>query len=360
MKQNIFNIFKIALFFCIFIILYSFLTYLKKPSSVDLDNISGFYAEKENSLDVMYIGGSASFVFYEPLVAYQNYGIASYLFSANAIQAELYEFMLKEIYTKQDPKLIVIDARAFEYRDRKPPSSVSYRNVLTGIPLNKNKYNFIKENVPKYINDTTESYYFDLKIYHTNQEIPSAKKAVKMMINKNNNSLKGFYFVPKALNVQKFDSTTSKVKKPPKETINILNSLINYLKTKDAKVLFVVSPYVETKGEKQIFNYVENTVEDAGFDFLDANEYVSEMNLNYKTDFYDFNHVNIYGADKYTEFLSKYIKDNYDIKDRRNDKNYSKWNGLLENWHAKEKSTKEKIDKIINRKGYYEEIYIKE
>ena len=99
MKENIYNICKIILFLLMFICLYNFLTYLKKQSSVDLNNINGFYAEQENSLDIVYLGGSAAFVYWEPLTAYQNYGIASYLFAANTIQAELYEYMLNEVFS---------------------------------------------------------------------------------------------------------------------------------------------------------------------------------------------------------------------------------------------------------------------
>lgn len=361
MKQNVINICKIIIFFFIFICLYSFLTYLKKPSSVDLNNITGFYAEEENSLDVVYIGGSAAFVYFEPLTAYQDYGIVSYLFGANTIQAELYEYMIKEVYTKQDPELIILDARAFQYRDEdQPPTSVAYRNVLTGTPFNKNKYDFIEENVPKYLNDDTESYHFDLKLYHTNNEIGSLERAFNMITNNNKNSLKGFYFVPDAMRMKKLDFMTDKVQEPSQETQKILNDLIKYLKTQNTEVLFVVSPYIEKESEKEVFNYVQMKVEEAGFKFLDSNEYDDVMNINYDTDFYNYNHVNIYGADKYTEFLSNYIKSNYDIKDRRNDKKYSEWNELLDDWNSKKESTKQTINSIFERKGYYDEIYIKE
>lgn len=360
MKENIFNISKIILFLCIFIFLYTFLTYLKKPSLVDIDNITGFYAEKENSLDVVYIGGSAAFVYFEPLTAYQNHGIASYLFAANTIQAELYEYMIKEVYTKQDPKLIILDARAFQYRDEdQPPTSVAYRNVLTGTPFNKNKYEFIEENVPKFLDDETESYHFDLKLYHTNQETPSIKKALNMMSNNHKNSLKGFYFVPNAMRMQKLDFMTNNIKSPSKDTTKILNDLIEYLKTQNAEVLFVVSPYIEKESEKEIFNYVEKVVEEAGFDFLDSNEYDDVMNIDYDKDFYNYNHVNIYGADKYTEFLSEYIKSNYNIEDRRNNLEYSSWDELLENWNNQVKNTKQAINAIYERKDYNDEIYIK-
>lgn len=361
MKQYIFNLLKIILFLTIFIFLYKFLSCLQKPASIDLENITGFYAEEENSLDVVYIGGSAAFVYWEPLTAYENHGITSYLFSANTIQPEFYEYMIKELYTKQNPELIILDARAFQYRDvDQPPSAVAYRNVLTGMPFTKNKYEFIENNVPKYLNEDTASYHFDLKFYHTNDEMPSLAKAINIMFNNNKNLLKGFYFVPKAMRMKKLDFNTDEVQAPYEATVEILNDLLDYLKEKDTKVLFVVSPYIENKKEKQIFNYVEDVVKKAGFDFLDANEYADVMKLDYDTDFYNYNHVNIYGADKYTEFLSNYIISNYEIVDRRNDSKYSEWDLLLKNWHILVQNTKNEINNIYNGKGYADEIFIKQ
>ena len=50
------------------------------------------------------------------------------------------------------------------------------------------------------------------------------------------------------------------------------------------------------------------------------------MNLNFSTDFRDDDHLNYYGAQKITAHLGKYIKEHYDIPDRRLDPAYAKWN----------------------------------
>ena len=46
------------------------------------------------------------------------------------------------------------------------------------------------------------------------------------------------------------------------------------------------------------------------------------MQLNFDTDFYNENHVNIFGADKYTDFLIAYLKEHYNLPDRRKDKEW--------------------------------------
>ena len=363
MKNNIKNIIFITLFLLTIPFLYMCLTWYKKPDSVDLNNIRGFYGEKENTLDVVYIGGSASFVYWEPLKAYEEHGIVSYLYGANTIQAEMYEYMIREVYTKQNPELIIIDARAFQYRDvDQPPTDIAYLNVLQGIPLNKNKIEFVYENVPKFLTKENEpiNFLFDFRRYHSNQVLGSVNTHMKMMTQTYKNELKGFHFVPKAVRLKKEKFKTD-VKTPVSEqTTQILYSLINELNKHDAKVLFIVSPYIIDKEEKANFNYISEIITNAGYDFIDSNDYVKETKIDYDTDFYNYLHVNIFGADKYTDFLSNYIKQNYDLKDRREDHNYASWNELLPNWHIKVENCKKETQAIIDGEGYDETIQTKE
>lgn len=363
MKNNIKNIIFIIIFLLTLPILYMCLTWYRKPDSVDLNNIAGFYGEEENTLDVVYLGGSASFVYWEPLKAYEEHGITSYLYGANTIQAEMYEYMVREVYTKQNPELIIIDARAFQYRDiDQPPTDVAYLNVLQGTPINKNKAEFVYENVPKYLTEEDEpiNFLFDFRRFHSNQVIGSVSTHMKMMTQTYENELKGFYFVPSAVRMKKEKFKTD-VKTPvSEETTKILNNLIKELDKHDAKVLFIVSPYIIDTEEKENFNYISEIIANAGYDFIDSNDYVKEMKIDYDTDFYNYAHVNIFGADKYTDFLSNYINENYNLEDRREDPKYSSWNELLPNWHEEVEKCKTATQAIIDREGYYETIYTKE
>lgn len=348
-RKHIVPIFKIVTFAIIFMIIFTTLTYILKPSSVDLDNIAGFYGEKKNSLDMVYIGGSANFVYWEPLRSYEKEGIASYNFGANTIQAEAYIYLVKEVLKYQNPEIIIIDARAFQYRDKdQPPTEVAYRNFLTGTPFSLEKAEFIEKYVPKILKEDTLSYHFDIIKYHRSLAGVDYRAAVKKMLHLYENPLKGFYFVPKVDSIVEYEFKTDKVTPMEEDTVKILDELLTFLKTTNHKYLFIVSPYEETEAHKENFNFVERKVKEAGFDFLDANDYNKEMQLNFDTDFYNENHVNIFGADKYTDFLTQYLKEHYNLPDRRNDKKYDSWNRLLPNWNDQVDLTKETITKIMN------------
>lgn len=359
-KDNIIEIVKISCFFFFFIIMYFLLTFIMKPFSVDLINIAGFYGEKDKSMDMVYIGGSAGFVYWEPIKAWEDKGITSYNFAADTIQAELYQYLVKETLKHQDPKVIIIDARAFQYRDvDQPPTEVAYRNVLTGTPLSWDRFNFIQNNVPKYLKDDTLSYHIDLIKYHGAGRTTPLKTSLQIMSGKYQNDIKGFYFLPQVASLTKTEFNTDKVTPLSRTTNKILDDLLKYLKTTGYKVLFVVSPYTELQSHKENFNYVEQQVTSAGFDFLDTNEYYDEMDLRFETDFINYAHVNIFGADKYTTFLENYLVNKYNLPNRSFQKQYADdWNPLLGNWHSQVDATKTTINTLLGRDADYG-IYIK-
>ncbi len=355
-KKNIIDITKIIIFLVLFVLIFIFLTYIMKPINVNLKNIAGFYSEDKNSLDMVYIGGSAAFVYWQPLKAYEDEGITSYNFAINSVQAENYIYMIKEVLKTQNPKLIIIDARAFQYRDdeNRGPNSTRYYNLTTGLPFSKNRYEYIENNVPNYLNEDTIAYHFDLIKYHTNRDILDIKTSLKMMLGIYKNNYKGAAVYQRVAPIEQQDFQTNDKVSISLETEKILINLLEYIKTINCEFLFVVSPYSMPKEDKEKFNYIEEKIENNGFVFLDTNEYYDKMQIDFSTNFYDVNHTNIFGAEKYTNFLEEYIKVNYDLPDRRNDDNYDSWDKLLSNWHKQIDKTKDKIKTMIEEEDWYE------
>lgn len=93
-------------FFVIGIHVFLALTYLFRGYSYDRNSVVGIKEEKENSLDVIYIGGSAAFVYWEPLHAYSDCGFTSYDLATNSIQAENILAYVKYAQQYQNPDFI--------------------------------------------------------------------------------------------------------------------------------------------------------------------------------------------------------------------------------------------------------------
>ena len=349
-------ILKIVSFSLILAAMLYVLSFLAKPDSYNLEHIAGFYSEKPESIDLVYIGGSAAFVYYEPLKSWQDHGIVSYDYAADSIQAELYPTMIREVLKTQSPKLIVIDARAFQYRDEdnmdaKPPEEVHYRNTLTGMRLSKNKIDFIDQYVGDVLGDKKLSYYLDIIKYHDNIVCFNGN-SIKVLMGTYKDPYNGFYFCPKVKEVEQYDFRTEEKKALSEETEKILTELLDEMDSTGVEYLFTVSPYSEKKEHKMTFNTVQEIVEKRGYRFIDCNEYAEEMGLDYSTDLYNEDHVNVFGAEKYTDFLNQYILQNFSIPDRRGDASYSFMNDYLDDWKRDELETKAAITKQIEERKH--------
>ena len=59
--------------------------------------IDGFYAEKRNDIDVLFLGSSNCFCTIDPLVLYEEYGIASYDFASSSQSMDISLYILRRL-----------------------------------------------------------------------------------------------------------------------------------------------------------------------------------------------------------------------------------------------------------------------
>ena len=104
-----------------------------------------------------------------------------------------------------------------------------------------------------------------------------------------------------------------------------MHKLLTYCQDEQLKVLFVVCPYYVTREDQAKYNTIGDIVESYGFDYLNANEHYADMGIDFGSDFYNRNHVNLFGAAKYTAFLENYLVQHYKLPDHREDVAYASW-----------------------------------
>ena len=76
-----------------------------------------------------------------------------------------------------------------------------------------------------------------------------------------------------------------------------------------------------------VFNTAFDIVRERGYTVLDFNrpEMYEELGLDFNKDYYNSKHVNYLGAEKYTRWLTAYLKDHYDLPDHRGQAGYESW-----------------------------------
>jgi hypothetical protein len=312
-----------------FIYIFLSLTYLFRQNPFgynDRISVAGFPEEKSDSIDVVYIGGSAAFVYWEPYRAYSDCGFTSYDLATNTLQAESIIAYLEFSEKYQNPDLYIIGLRSFQYYSE-DGDEIGLRLTSDSLDEGLIKFKLINRYMGNRILDADKvALYFSLIKYHTNYVALGNQTAWEMIDNRIPCPYKGCQIQETWAEVQQpinFISEDRAYVAPGAE--KTMNELLDYCDSKRLNVLFVVCPYGISKDEYEIYNSLKDTVVSRGYDYLNANDYYDEMGLDFSTDFYERNHVNAIGAEKYTVFLEQYLQDHYDLPDHRGNPGYEEW-----------------------------------
>ncbi|WP_131820791.1 hypothetical protein [Desulfotruncus arcticus] len=283
------------------------------------EHIYTFREESPDSLDVLFLGSSHSYRFISPLELWNDYGIASYNLGTSEQSIPQSYFVLKQALGTQQPKLVVLDLyliRASSYA----MSNARIHQINDNIPRTRVWYEAVCSLVPT--GDRVQ-YIFPIVAFHDRWKSLSAQDFAKIKDVKKgsdfNYAIKVFEHIP----LLDFDETQS----IPEISALYLDKIVELCRENDIELLLSVMPYPEyTEKEQKIYNSVFALSKEKGLQYLYLLDKFDEIGLDFQKDFSDSNHVNIAGALKITDYMGRYIRNNYDIPDRSKDPGYTQWN----------------------------------
>lgn len=326
------------------------LSYLMRPVTNSRKNLCGFYAEPNNSLDMVYVGGSACYVYWEPLRAWNQYGFTSFNFATDALQPQSIKYSLEEIRKTQAPQVYIIDIRPFQYGDifheeenvRNMDRVASFRNVVDNMKFSMNRYELIRDWAPT--QEEKWTYQFDISKYHSNIEAVINPTNWQYIFNEKSLYTKGFYYYQGKEPLPFAESIQTEELPLEAELDSIFIDLLDYCQDENLQVLFIVHAYCNQEEDQKKYNYMERRVKEYGQGFLNVNDYFFDIGFDVENDFNDTNHVNLLGADKYSEFLAGYLAEHYDLPDHRVDPNYNQWNIDFIRWNGEMEEVRKEMN----------------
>ena len=339
MNVRIRNIIRIICFILIFVILFPMVSDTLSPKNYQWKNFRGFYSEERDSLDLVYIGGSACYMSWVPYTAWENSGYTSYALGTSSFMSFAYMPLVKEVLAYQDPQFLIIDARPFVYTYSElsgcVTSGITFINSLKAYSTNRLTAAMKCYDMYKQVSaagewtggeETIGSMLFDVERFHGFWNQLDRSFFAPDADERQYNYSKGFYGVKENKELELTDNSDIKtMRETNADALADLTDLLDYLDEKNIKALFVVAPSKETADQKEEYNYLASVIENRGYGFLDANDYLSAMGIDGAKDFWNQSHLNIYGAEKYTKFLTKYVNENYDITPMHSEKTESSW-----------------------------------
>ncbi len=287
--------------------------------------IRGFYEEED--LDAVYIGSSNTYAYWNPIVAWEEYGIKVYPFVCASQSLYSAKYMVKEVQKKHPGAVCIFNTNAL----REDLTDVQLHYLLDYMPFSMNKLE-----MTKYLTEIAQieepvEFYFPIVRYHSRWSDLS-----KQDFNYELNGLKGASaystYLQTSVDITDNYKKSDKSRELSETATAALIDLLEYCKEEDIKLVFVTVPQAKSYLRIEQFNAVREMVESYGFPTVSLLNDYEKININLEKDFYNKAHTNIHGSLKYTHYLSQYLIDNYGFVNNKDKDENKSWNDAEEKY----------------------------
>ena len=354
MKKVYKNILKFVIFMSIVFSLLVVLGKLFTPKWISGDNqgqiytIKGFYEMPKNTIDVLFMGDSSIYKSVSPMQIYESIGVSSYNYSVSSARLYMMYYQLQEILKYQTPKVIFVDTLTFFYETKE--EETERRKSFDYLKFGTAKINMINDDVFESNFDDIVSYYFPLLRYHSRwNEIRI--KDIKDLTRSHYSINKGFVMssgVKENKSGYDYMKPNDRKVSMQKYVKKYFYNIIDLCKEKNIDLVFLGIP------DNRAWNYESSVLmnelaKETDTKFLDLND-GKKYPVDWKTDSEDGGmHFNILGAQKITNYVTEYIKENYKLEDIRNNPKYSRWKKDLKIYNKRKRDTIIELEKNMKK-----------
>ncbi|MDR2883695.1 MAG: DUF1574 domain-containing protein [Deferribacteraceae bacterium] len=284
--------------------------------------LEAFYSNKK-PIDVLMLGSSHTYDHLNAGIMWRSEGVSAFALAAGSQRYWSSYYYLKESLKYLKPQVLIFDVGGgARYSGRHSDSTITIWSTL-GLRSYIDKARSIALSVPSI--DRRVSIFLGIPEYHsryrelkeddfpflTSKEISSVVFGrIHTNIYKNN--------------IQDMSSIQD-MKALDEKDEEFFLKILDLAKQNDIKVLLVKSPYQLPPEHQKIYNYIDNIAKAHGVEFLNFNLSYKDVGIDPLYDFRDFSHFNVHGIKKYSMYLAKYLRENYNVPDRRNDPEYAEW-----------------------------------
>jgi len=284
-------------------------SYMLNYSDINAERVRRFYLEEENSLDVVFLGSSEVGTGFAPVMAYEEYGFTSYLYAYDGNIGSLFKYQLKEVLSTQQPQAILVELQGFLYDYDTQIQPERLRIFVENSPLSLNKL----EAIYHYDVDDKITYLFPFIKYHGEWIKPDKLMETyrwKTDVASGPNMWKGVNAWTRP--IVPYDPA-SRLSAQPQAGGGVLaeDYLIDFLeyckKENLSNIIFVRFPHRNSPAYTDAMLQTEQILTEYGYPLLNLEERFDEIGLDLSGDFYDNEHLNIYGQEKLTTYLGGYL-----------------------------------------------------
>lgn len=288
------------------------------------------FIEAGEEFDVLFMGNSHTVNGIFPMELWDDYGIASYNIAGYGNTIPVSYWAMINAFDYASPKLMVIDISNVSKENKLTGSSGDLHKALDCYPLSLNKLRAVHDLIddPAAVDDDGNSfmdmkweYLLSLGKYHSRwNDLGRSDFILEPNVQKGGESIINVA-VPREYQIYEHGYASEEIG----FGFVYLRKMIEECQRRNIEVLLTHLPFPTKEYQQNDANAVRYIAEEYGINFVDL-VYLDQV-VDYETDLFDpSSHLNASGGKKVTDFLGKYIRDHYDIPDRKMEANYSHWN----------------------------------
>ena len=288
-----------------------------------------FFADKQG-FDVLFMGTSRVLDAVQPLEMWRDYGFTSYNMGNNSEPLEMTKHVLDLAMDTHVPKVAVIDVFYMTHAIDEA-WTYPYRHMfLDEIPLSRRKIEAVRATLPE---SEWQEFLMPFSLYHGRwDEILSG--STERMIECE------AYMMGAELRkgrAQRHDYVlTDAIAEEAQPGDEALRAIAQLCREKGIEPVFVALPGHASEKEQMAMNRAGMIAQELDVPFV---EMMRADVIDYETDCYDeAGHLNPDGASKASAYLGAWLKENFDLEDKRGQSAYAYWDENLKTYEAYRKA----------------------
>ncbi len=285
------------------------------------------YYDQAGGNDVVFVGDCEVYENFSPITLWQEYGITSFI--RGSAQQTIWQsyYLMEETFQYEKPKVMVFNVLSMKYDTPASTGASSQREAynrmtLDGMRWSSSKWNAIQASMTdtEREKDAQWSYLFPLLRYHERWSELTGED-FQYLFTKDQVSDNGYLM---QTGVKPY---TTPHHEPPLADYSFgenswyyLDKMVQLCREQGTELVLIKAPSVSPIWWDEWDEQIDAYAKEHELKYINLLEYEEEIGIDWSADTYDAGlHLNVYGAEKLSKFFGKYLKEQCDLPDRRED-----------------------------------------
>lgn len=289
------------------------------------DMMSAFHRIPNDSVDVLGVGSSHMYCTLCPVELYRNTGISSFVLGTQMQPIEVsYEYIRRAVKS-QPCKVVILETFMLVRLSADAPVDEGDAHAgLDPLPLDLGKMATVCR---LHLNDGIENYLFPFLKYHGRWRELEKRDFMLSWIPDRAMACHGFTIFATAVtnDLHEIHCREYEPLALDREYVDLLNRIHAEVKSAGGRLLLLTAPCPLTVDARRKYGWLHRYAEERGIDYLDLNAHYDALGIDAKRDFYDDSHLNVFGAEKATRYIGKYLLEHYDLNTKHAAEVQAQW-----------------------------------